>query len=106
MTTDDSINTLKLRANELEAENRRLRQALAAVERMGFSRRDLLVGGAGAVGAVAGSSLLAGPTPALAAPATPTSRQAALPTVSSLATVPATKFYITIIGADQQAFAG
>jgi type VI secretion system secreted protein Hcp len=106
-TTDGRIDELSRRVDALSEQNMQLLHTIEAMRetgRPGLSRRDLLVGGAGAVGAVgvaAGTGLLAGPSPALAA-------RSAAPGVIPIALMPPlpTRFYLTIIGADQQAFVG
>lgn len=64
----DEAQKLQGTVESLQAELNGLREALAESERQrGFSRRQLLAGGAGVVGAVAGAGMLAGNRSALAA---------------------------------------
>jgi hypothetical protein len=68
---ESTIEALQQRVDALEAENARLRQRgrrLPSAAR-GASRRQLLVGGAGLLGALASGSLIGRAEPALAAPA-------------------------------------
>jgi hypothetical protein len=73
MKLDGSKDEVATRLESLEEENRQLKAPLTEAEsRTGLSRRGLLTGGAGLVGAVAGAGLVAGSRGASAA--TPAAR--------------------------------
>jgi hypothetical protein len=70
-TLEQTVEALQQRVAALEAENGRLRTPRLPAAEQATSRRQMLLGGAGVVGALAGGSLLGRAQSADAAAATP-----------------------------------
>ncbi len=83
-TLEQTVEALQQRLATLEAENGRLRGPRLPAAEQATSRRQMLLGGAGVVGALAGGTLLARAQSADAAAVTPVVRAAAVRKEQSL----------------------